>query len=114
MKKVDKKLDTALASPLMQDVITRLNQEGMAIEDLIVFYGSLGYLIGASIAQFELNDTIPNLQELELHYRTQPTVDVGFMLQGLLISSWVEDFRKQPALSKFYWDNRKKKESSDE
>lgn len=74
-----------------------LNKNKLTIPELIVMYGNLGYHIGASIAGLETPG--PTLEVLQKEYYTKPTVDVGLMLQGLLITDWVEDFLKHPQLS---------------
>ena len=84
-----------------------LNKNKLTIPELILLYGNLGYHIGASIAGFK--DQGPSLEELKKEYYTNPAIDVGFMLQGLLITSWERDFIKNPVLSKFYYDNQKNK-----
>lgn len=77
-----------------------LNKHKLTIPELILTYGNLGYNLGASIAGIKGKG--PGLEEVkQAYYADGPTVDVGLMLQGQLITSWVEDFLKHPKLSKF-------------
>jgi hypothetical protein len=92
-------------------LMTVLNKTKLNIPEIILAYGNLGYHIGASIAGF--NNDGPGIDELKKEYYTNPTIDVGFMLQGLTISSWVEDFIKNPKLSKLAEENKKQKEQGE-
>lgn len=86
-----------------------LNKNKLTIPELLLLYGNLGYHIGASMAG--LKDKGPGLEEVkQAYYVDGPTVDVGLMLQGQLITSWVEDFNKHPKLSKFAKINIENKE----
>jgi len=98
----DNKVATVLAK-----IHKILNKEHFSISELILLYGNLGYGIGAAIAMIE--GPGPTLQELKLEDKLNPTIDVGLMLQGLLITSWEEDFQTHPRLSKWAIENRKKK-----
>ena len=84
-----------------------LNKEHLTIPELILLYGNLGYQIGSAIAMIE--GPGPSLQELQLEDKINPTVDCALMLQGMLVSSWEEDFRAKPKLSKWAMENRIKK-----
>lgn len=75
-----------------------INKEKLNIPELLVMYGNLGYFIGASMAQCK--DNGPTLEELKDMYYKDPTVDVGLMMQGLLMTSWEEDYIAHPKLSK--------------
>jgi len=92
----------------LEQVMVVLNQNQLDIPGLLLLYGNLGYHIGASMAG--IKDKGPNLEELKRSYYSHPTVDVGLMIQGLLITSWVDDFLKDPKLSSFAEINQKKKE----
>lgn len=87
-------------------VLKIINKNKLNIGELIMLYGNLGYHLGASIAGFTTsNQPGPSLHEVKQAYYENPTVDTGLMLQGLLISSWEEDFLKKPALSRFAQEN---------
>ena len=101
------KTDDEKVSNTLQKIMKLLNKDRLTIPELILLYGNLGYHIGASIAGFKEDG--PSLEELKKEYYSNPTIDVGFMLQALLIGSWEQDFIKQPKLSKFYYDNQKNK-----
>jgi hypothetical protein len=92
---------------ILTKVMKLLNKNNMTIPELIMFYGNLGYHVGASIAGYQ--GTGPSLEELKKLYYSNPTVDVGLMLQGLLITSWEEDYIKKPILSEKAQENRKEK-----
>jgi len=80
----------------LNKILKALNQEQLTIPELIRLYGNLGYQIGTSIAGVKKQVSLEELKQL---YYTNPTVDVGLMLQGLLITSWEEDFQQKPVLS---------------
>ena len=50
----------------------------------------------------------PTIEQLKQEYYSNPTVDVGLMLQALLICDWELDFIKHPKLSRFKEQNNKK------
>jgi hypothetical protein len=84
------------------------NKHQLNIPEIILTYGNLGYHLGASIAGCE---TIgPSLEELQRTYYSSPTVDIGLMLQGLLITSWEQDFLKTPKISSIGNKYKRKKE----
>ena len=76
-----------------------INKQKLNIPELLVMYGNLGYHLGASIAG--ISGKGPSLEELKHENYSNPTVDVGLMLQGLLITTWEEDYIKHPQLSKY-------------
>lgn len=74
------------------------NKANLNPQEIIITYGNLGYHLGASLAGFE--DKGPDLETLKKLYYADPTIDVGLMLQGLLITTWEKDFAAKPQLSK--------------
>jgi len=94
-----KDIDETKVAKLVSQVIKLINKNQLSIQEMIVAYGNLGYHLGASIAGF--TDKGPNIEELKREYYSNPTVDVGLMIQGLLITDWEEDFRQNPKLSSF-------------
>lgn len=82
-------------------VITKLhkvfNRANLTIPEILLAYGNLGYHLGASIAGF--HEEGPDTETLEREYRLNPTVDVGLMLQGLLITSWEDNLLEKPEIS---------------
>lgn len=88
-----------------------INKSKPNIAEIILIYGNLGYHLGASLAGFE--DEGPNIETLRQEYYRNPTVDVGLMLQGLMITAWEDGFIKKPELSVFYKMNQEDKEKSE-
>lgn len=63
------------------------------VGELLLLYGNLGYSLGASIGG--LQGKGPNAEELKKLYYTQPgRLDVALMLEGLTVTSWLEDWEK--------------------
>ena len=92
--------DDEKISKMINKIMLILNKKGLTIPELLMFYGNLGYHIGASIAN--CTNTGPGLEELKKEYYSNPTIDTYLMLQGLMITGMEEDFVKQPKLSRFY------------
>lgn len=80
------------------------NKANLNTQEIIIAYGNLGYHLGASLAGF--TDKGPDMETLKKLYYADPTVDVGLMLQGLLITTWEKDFEKKPKLSAFADHNK--------
>lgn len=97
IKSADTTVNETKITTLVDQVHNWINENPLTIPELILFYGNLGYHLGASIAGF--NNTGPTLEELQKAYYADPTVDVGLMLQGLLITTWEESFRQKPRLN---------------
>ena len=91
----DKKVAETMAKALKV-----LDKAKLSIPEILVFYGNLGYHLGASIAG--LKGTGPNLEEIKQEYYRNPSVDLGLMMQGLLITTWEEDFIQHPKLSRYH------------
>lgn len=100
----DNKVATTLAK-----IHKLLNKEHFTIPELLLLYGNLGYEIGASIAMIE--GPGPSLQELQIEDKVNPTIDTALMLSGLLTTTWEQDFKDHPKLSKWANENRVKKGS---
>jgi hypothetical protein len=94
----DKNVNTAL-----NDILEILGKKGLSVQELLVLYGNLGYYIGASIAGFQ--DKGPSLEEIKREYYSNPTVDVGLMLQGMIITTWEKDYLDSPKLSRWHEEN---------
>lgn len=82
---------------VLEKTLKILNKSKLDIRQLILFYGNLGYIIGCSMAGFK--EQGPNLETLKKEYYSNPTVDIGFMLQGLLITSWEHSWKEKPVIS---------------
>jgi len=83
------------------------NKANLNTQELLLAYGNLGYHLGASLAGF--TDKGPDIDTLKKLYYADPTVDVGLMIQGLMITAWEQDFNQKPRLSKLVELNRKEK-----
>lgn len=90
----------------MNATLKILNKYKLNIPELLLFFGNLGYHIGASMAGLKSNG--PDLEALKREYYSNPTVDSGLMMQGLLITQWVSDYLKNPKLSNFVVSKPKK------
>lgn len=104
---VSEKTDDNKVTAILAKIHKLLNKEHLTIPELLLLYGNLGYEIGASMAMIE--GPGPSLQELQLEDKINPTVDVALMLTGLLITTYEEDFRVKPKLSKWAMENRANK-----
>lgn len=100
----DKKVAKTVAA-----ILKLINKSKLNIPELIILYGNMGYHIGASMAGLNRTGQGPGLEELKREYYSNPTIDVGLMLQGLIITEWEKDYLKSPKLSKFA-ENKTKKE----
>lgn len=109
-RKLEKELELPRLAPLPENpddipvyligqLVEIFNHVRPTIPQTLVVYGNLGYHLGASIAGYTSVDKGPNAEELKQAYYTSPTVDIGLMIQGLMITGWEEDFLKQRKIS---------------
>lgn len=89
-----------------------INKSGLNVPEIVLTYGNLGYHLGASMAGFQYKG--PDLETLKREYYLNPTVDVGLMIQGLMITGWEDGFKIKPELSRFAEINKKEKEEEEE
>jgi hypothetical protein len=94
----EKRIDESI-----EKVLKIINKSKLNIPELIVFYGRLGYNIGAGMAG--LKESGPNFAQIQQEYYRNPTVDVGLMMQGLIIQTWTEGYEKKPVLSSYAKNN---------
>jgi len=85
------------------------NKHHPTIPEIILAYGNLGYMLGASMAGCE--GVGPSEDEIRRAYYSKPTVDVAFMAQGLEMTRWRKHFEENPKLSNLGKKNREKKEN---
>ena len=90
-------MDEKKVTSVLKQVHKILNKNKLSVAELVLFYGNLGYQIGAAMAGFHTNG--PDQDTLQEEYYKNPSVDISMMLQGLLITSWVDDYLKSPRLS---------------
>jgi hypothetical protein len=81
-------------SKALDDVLSVLKAAKLRTQDLILLYGNLGYSIGASI-EGVTDSPGPSVDELQKTYFEKPSVGVALMLQGILTTSWHDDYLKQ-------------------
>jgi len=93
-------LDTSKTEKLITTILSAIREADPTISEAILAFGSVGYYLGAGIAGVDVNEHHLNVEFLQKEYYSAPTVDVALMLQGLLITSWVDDYLKNPQLSK--------------
>lgn len=94
----------------VESIMKILNKAKLNIPELIVLYGNMGYHIGASMAGLQSIGQGPGIEELKREYYSKPSVDLGLMLQGLLITEWEKDYLTHPQLSKYKQQSITKKE----
>lgn len=82
------------ASKALGDILEVLKAAKLRTQDLILLYGNLGYSIGASIEGLT-GSPGPTADELQKTYYEKPTIGVAMMLQGILTTSWYDDYLKQ-------------------
>lgn len=63
------------------------------VEEILVTYGCLGYSLGASIEGYDT--TGPDIEELKKEYYSNPKVGTALMLQGILVTTWLQDHKEQ-------------------
>ncbi len=83
------------ASEALDEILATLNKFSLRVEELVLLYSNLGYSIGASIDGIGANDEKPSLESLQQKYYEKPSIGVALMLQGLLTSTWVDDFKQK-------------------
>jgi hypothetical protein len=97
-------VDEKKVEKVIQKLHAVFNKANLNPQEIIITYGNLGYHLGASLAGFQ--NTGPDIETLKKLYYADPTIDVGLMLQGLLITTWEQDFAKKPRLSKLAEHNK--------
>lgn len=91
-------VDEKKVEKTIQKLHAIFNKANLNTQEIILAYGNLGYHLGAALAGFK--DRGPDIETLKKFYYADPTVDVGLMLQGLLITTWEQDFTAKPKLSR--------------
>lgn len=87
----------------LSQLIEVFNKHKLRVQDILLVYGNLGYALGASIEGYK--DEGPGIEELKQKYNTSPTVGTGLCLQGILLTSWWEDYVNSTKESKSNIDN---------
>jgi len=87
--------DLEKVTHLIQEVEKMLSEQSLNVGELLLFYGNLGYKVGANLRR-ELFDKDfksepPDTDLLNQLYYASATPDVATMLTGLHVISWVDD-----------------------
>ena len=104
----DKKVEKAL-----KKLHRIFNRHKLSVPEIVVAYGNLGYHLGAAMAGFS-DGKGPDYNTLQREYFSDPTVDVGLMIQGLMITAWEETIQKKPKLSNLAERYKKQKENEED
>jgi len=80
-------------SKLYEDLINVFRKHKPTVGEIIIALGNLMYTIGASIEGY--NKTGPGLEEVQkLYYSNPERIGIALMAQGLLTTTWYEDWEK--------------------
>ena len=99
MNKIDKnpektlKFDPEKCNTTLRKLLDAFQEHRPTIPEILVIYGNLGYLLGASIEGYDAEG--PNIEELEKKYYVDPTVGTALMLQGLQVTNWFQDHEEK-------------------
>jgi hypothetical protein len=94
-EKVKKSLafDPEKTEKLYEDLVKLFAERRPTVGEILIAYGNLGYALGASIGGFSGEG--PGVDELkELYYSNPGRLDIALMLQGLLITTWYDDWER--------------------
>jgi len=91
--------DPEKASNLLEELIEVFRKHNPGVSEMIVVTSNLLYSLGSSISPvygMEVGEKGPSLEELNKIYYSEPgRLDVAFMLTGLTMNTWKEDWDKQ-------------------
>lgn len=87
--------DARVAS-MLENTFDVLNEHKANVRELVIYYGNLGYILGARIEGYSAQEGGgPGIDELKRMYHTKPTIGVNLMLQGLQVTAWENDLKEQ-------------------
>lgn len=90
--------NTSKINKTLNKILKVINKNNLNIPELILLVANLTIAVGKSLSG--VKGEIPNTEDLQRLYYTDPTVDVQLMLQGKLMVTWANDFvTKKPKLS---------------
>ena len=92
-----KQVDNPKAKEALDKIIEILNTSDLTIVDQLLVIANLTMSTGASLAGFD--GDMPAMEVLQHLDIVDPTIDVALMMQGLLMTQWVNDFKSKPVLS---------------
>jgi hypothetical protein len=91
--KETKNYDPERAELVLRKVLKVFQKHRPTTSEIILILSNLTYSLGGSIESLTTNE-LPPIEELQKQYYTSPTIGVALMLQGLLISTWFENYQK--------------------
>lgn len=74
-----------------KECVKAFQRTKLSVQEILLVYGNLGYTLGASIGGFEKG---PSVQELEKLYAENPNLAIALMLNGLTVTTWIDDLNK--------------------
>ena len=92
-------------SLLLTEIVELFQKHSPTEGEILVAYWNLGYTLGASIEGYI--ETGPSVEELKKSYYSKPTVGIALMLQGIEVTGWYQDHKKEITKEK---DIKEKKE----
>lgn len=86
--------DPVKCTKLYEELIKVFQNYKPTVGEILIAYGNLGYALGASIGGLE--NTGPDIEKLkELYYSNPGRLDLALMIQGLLVTTWYDDYEKK-------------------
>ena len=83
--------DPEKCTNLYEELVQVFQKHKPTVGEILIAYGNLGYSLGASIGG--IKDEGPSIEKLqELYYSEPGRLDLALMLQGLLITTWYDDY----------------------
>ena len=93
-----KEVDQDKCARILEKLLADFNQEQLTDKEIVLVLSNTMYSLGAYIEGYKNKG--PTLKVLEKQYYTQPTAGNGLMLQGLLMSTWLDTMpNTQPKVS---------------
>lgn len=85
--------DPKKCTDLYEELVKVFQQYKPTVGEILIAYGNLGYALGASIGGHK--EKGPSIEYLkELYYSEPGRLDVALMLQGLLVTTWYDDWER--------------------
>lgn len=82
-------------SKLYEELVQVFQKYQPTVGEILIAYGNLGYTLGASIGAKDSSSEGPSIEELKQIYYAEPgRLDIALMLNGLMITTWLEDIEK--------------------
>jgi predicted house-cleaning noncanonical NTP pyrophosphatase (MazG superfamily) len=78
-------------------IFKTLNSFNLTTEELIEVIGNINFCTGKSIAGVDFN---PSFEEIKEALSEKETIDLAFMLTGMNMLGWIEDWKNHRQTSK--------------